>query len=73
MRIYLKIHPRSSKNEIIEKSANEYEALVTAPPVKGEANTALIKLLAEHFKVSKSQVNIVGGKTSKTKIVDIIK
>lgn len=71
MRIYIKVSPRSSKNEVAKISEGEYKVKLTAPPVDGQANEALIKLLSQHFKVSKSLVNIVGGKSAKIKIVDI--
>lgn len=72
MRIYIKVSPRSSKNEVVKVSEGEYKVKLTAPPVDGQANDALIKLLSQHFKVSKSEVLIVGGKTAKIKIVDIL-
>ena len=37
----------------------------------GEANAAVIKMLAEYYHVSKSQVSIVNGEKSKHKIVEI--
>ena len=72
MRIYVKVIPRSSKNSVEKISEGEYKVKLTAPPVDGEANKMLEKILADYFKVSKSSVSIIGGKTSKTKIVDII-
>ena len=71
MRIYIKVSPRSSKNEVVKVSEGEYKVKLTAPPVDGAANEALIKLLSQHFKVAKSSINIVGGKTAKMKMVDI--
>jgi len=52
-------------------SEGEYKVKITAPPVDGAANEALIKLLSQYFKVSKHMINIVGGKTAKIKMVDI--
>jgi uncharacterized protein (TIGR00251 family) len=72
MRIYIKVVPKSSQSKIEKIAENEYKAWVTVVPEKGKANQAVIKLLAKYFKVSKSQVNIVGGRTARTKIVDII-
>ncbi len=72
MRIYVKIHPKTSQNKVVKTSENEYEAWVTSPPIDNKANEMLRKILAEYFDVSKSRVNIVGGKTAKTKIIDII-
>jgi len=71
MRIYIKVSPRSSKNEIVQLSEGEYKVKLTAPPVDGQANEALIKLLAKFFGVPKSAISIVGGKTAKIKMVDI--
>lgn len=71
MRIYVRVSPRSSKKEIVKVSEGEYKVKLTAAPVEGEANRMLIGMLAEYFGVSKSQVEIVGGKSAKTKIVDV--
>ncbi|HOX10608.1 MAG TPA: DUF167 domain-containing protein [Candidatus Moranbacteria bacterium] len=71
MRIYIKVTPRASKNEVTKISEGEYKVKLTAPPVDGQANKALLEILAKHFNVAKSNINIVGGKTAKTKIVDI--
>lgn len=46
---------------------------LTTPPVDGKANEEMIKLLAKHFKVSKSSIEILKGKTSKNKVVEIKK
>lgn len=70
-RIYVKVSPKSSRNEVVRVSEGEYKVKLTAAPVDGKANEALIEILAKHFKVAKSCVTIVGGKTAKTKIVDI--
>lgn len=71
MRIYVKVSPRSSKNEVIKIAKGEYKVKLTAPPVDGEANVMLIKILAEHFDVLKSSLQIIGGKSAKIKIVEI--
>ena len=72
MRIYAKVSPRSSKNEVVKISEGEYKIRITAPPVDGEANAMLIRVLSDYFKVAKSNISIVGGKSAKTKMVDIM-
>ncbi len=72
MRIYARVIPRSSRNEIKKIGEGDYKIKVTAPPVDGEANAMLIKILAKHFGVSKSSVDIIGGKSAKIKIIDIM-
>lgn len=71
MRIYVKVTPRAAKNEVVKISDGEYKVRLTAPPVEGAANAALVKLLAEYFSVAKSNVKIVGGKSARMKIVEI--
>lgn len=46
-------------------------AQVTAPPVDGAANEALIRLVAQHFGVRRSQVRIRSGAASRAKRVEI--
>lgn len=48
-----------------------YVVSVKEEPIQGRANDAIIKLLAEHFKVSKSSVRLVLGASSKMKVFDI--
>lgn len=72
MRVYIKVLPRSSVNKVEKISEGEYKVKITAPPVDGEANKKLVEVLADYFDVSKSQVNIVGGKSARVKIIDIL-
>ena len=72
MRIYVKVHPKSSQIKVLKTAENEYEVWVTAPPVDNAANEMLIRTLAEHFNVSKSSLAIIGGKTARIKIIEIL-
>ena len=67
----VKVTTRSSKNEVGVVDQNSLKVKIKKAPVKGAANAELIKVLAEYFKVSQSQVEIVKGKTSKNKIVRV--
>jgi hypothetical protein len=73
MRIYVKVVPKSSRNKIEKISEEEYKAWITAPPTQGKANKVLIEVLSDYFDIPKSFVEIIGGKTSRIKIVDILK
>jgi uncharacterized protein (TIGR00251 family) len=44
---------------------------LTAPPVEGAANDALIELLADELDVARRSIRIVAGATSRTKTVEI--
>ena len=81
VRLYLRVTPNASKDEIVGEWRGEgargapdirLAVKVTAPPDKGKANAALVKLLAKHFGVAKSAVSIASGETARLKIVEII-
>ena len=71
MRIYVKATPRAGKNEVLKISQGEYKVKVTAVPKKGKANVVVIELLADYFDVPKSSVSIVGGKSTRVKLIEI--
>lgn len=71
MKIKIQVVARSSKNAIEKLKEGSYKVWVTAPPVKGKANEAVIKLLAWEFDVSKSSIQLVSGHTSKNKTFQI--
>ena len=60
----IKLIPRSSKNKIVGWQADDrLKIKVTAPPVDGKANATLIAFLAKEFKVPKTSIEIIRGKT----------
>lgn len=83
MRIICHIAPHAKENKIEKQrvlalgsvGVNDgelYKIYVTAAPEQGKANKKMIELLAEYFKVAKSQIRIIKGEISKNKIVEII-
>ena len=70
IRIHVRVIPRSSKN-LIEWEEGGLKVHVTAPPVDGAANKALIALLAQSLAVHKRNIQIVHGTTGRSKIVEI--
>ena len=48
-----------------------YKIRIKAAREKGKANAELIKFLASYFKVSKSQIVIVSGRTEQIKLIRI--
>ncbi len=71
--IILKVYvqPKSSKNEVVGPYRDGIKVKVTAPPVEGKANEALIKFLAKEFKISASSVEILKGHNSREKIIRV--
>jgi uncharacterized protein (TIGR00251 family) len=67
----VRIQPRASKNEAVRLENGGLKIRLTAPPVDGAANEALVKFLAHAFSIAKSQVEIVSGHTGREKIIRI--
>jgi len=67
--VAVRVTPRSSRPGIGEWRDGELEVRVSAPPADGEANSALIKLLAKQFGLPKSGIEIVAGAASRHKRV----
>jgi uncharacterized protein (TIGR00251 family) len=71
--IAVRVTPRASKNEIVEiLSDDTIKVHITAPPVEGEANEALLKFLGQVLGVAVSRLDIVAGAAGRDKIVSVI-
>jgi len=67
IKIYLQ--PKASKNEIVGPYRDGIKVRVTAPPVEGKANEALLRFLALSLDLSLSQVEILKGHHSREKVL----
>ena len=66
--VNIKISPNSKKNEIINEG--EFSKVkITAQPIDGKANKALIEYLSKNFKIPKTSIKILKGETSKEKTI----
>lgn len=65
------VQPKSAKNEIKDLKGDALRLRITAVPVEGRANNACMNFLAKELGVSKSQVEIIGGHKSRTKVVRV--
>jgi uncharacterized protein len=70
MLLTVKVYPRSKKNRL-EWEQGQLKVHLTAPPVEGAANEALIALLAEQLDLPKRAISIMRGATSRQKTVEI--
>ena len=71
MKIFVKAKPNSKSDSIKKLSETNFEVCVKEPPVKGQANVAIISALAKYFKAPFSAVKIISGRVSRQKIVEI--
>ena len=67
----LRVQPRSSRNAIAGVVGEAVKLAITAPPVDGKANQAVIEFLAELFRVPKSSIAIVSGETGRNKLIAV--
>jgi len=70
MKIQVKVKP-NSKTEELRREEDSFIVKVKEPSKEGKANQAVIKLLAEHFHVSRSQVRILSGFRSRNKVIEV--
>ena len=67
--VNLRILPNSAKNEIIKNDDGSVKVKITALPIDGKANKALVEFLSKTFKLPKTSIEIVRGETSKDKTI----
>ncbi|HTB96467.1 MAG TPA: DUF167 domain-containing protein [Terracidiphilus sp.] len=69
----VRVQPGAKKSAILgiygEGAAAQLKVAVQAPPVEGRANEALLAFLAKTFGLSKVAVDLVGGASSRSKVI----
>ena len=71
VRFSVRLQPRASKNEIVGLQGISLKVRVTAPPVEGMANDALVELLSKELQTPRRNVCIVSGHSARTKVIEI--
>lgn len=66
--VNIKISPNAKKNEIISEG-DIIKVKITAQPVDGKANKALVEFLSKTFKIPKTSIKIIKGENSKEKTI----
>ena len=65
----IRVIPRARKNGVTIDADGTVRVHTTAAPSDGAANAAVIKMLAKHFDVPKSSIEIIRGQTSRNKVI----
>ncbi len=69
----VRVTPRASKNEIVEVLRDGTVKIhLTAPPVDGKANEALLKFLAGILDIAQTRIEIVAGLGSRDKLIAVV-
>ena len=69
--IAIKMIPKASRSEVVGWEESRLKIRIAEVPEKGRANKELIRLLSEVLKISKSEIEIISGETSRLKRVKI--
>ena len=70
-RLTLHIQPGARKTEVVGLHGDALKIRLAAPPVDGKANGALLEFIANRLGLAKSTVSLIGGQTSRRKIVGL--
>jgi uncharacterized protein (TIGR00251 family) len=76
IRIAVKVIPSAKKSAIIDLGLDNWgrkslKIKVSQPPEDGKANLMIIEMLAQYFKVKKSNIIIISGWVVAHKIIEI--
>jgi hypothetical protein len=63
----VRVQPKASKNAIRGVHGEALKVALTAPPVEGAANKALIAFVAKILGIPKASIEILSGQTSRNK------
>jgi uncharacterized protein len=69
--VAVRVHPGAKKNGVTGTHAGAVKIALTAPPVDGKANDALIAFLAEALRLPRARIALVAGATGRTKMIRI--
>ena len=67
----LHIQPGAKKTELAGLYGDALKIRLAAPPVDGQANTALIAFLSERLGIAKSAIHLKSGLSSRRKLVEV--
>lgn len=71
LRLRVRVHPRSSRDRVSGPHGDALKISVTAPPVDGAANDAVIDALADWLGVSRRMVSVVQGASGRNKVIEV--
>ena len=71
-KIKIKVTPNSIRDEIPGYLGEDILKIkIKAKPIKGKANTYLLRYLSKELKIPQKNLSIVKGKTSRIKILEV--
>jgi uncharacterized protein YggU (UPF0235/DUF167 family) len=71
MKIIVKVIPRAKQNKALHMPDGSYKIWITASPVDGKANKALVDFMAGVLDKPKSRISIVKGASGQVKTLEV--
>lgn len=71
VRLVLHVQPGAKRNAVVGVHGDALKVAISAPPVDGKANEAIVSFVAQALGVSGSAVTLVAGSTSRRKTLAI--
>ncbi|MDP3661808.1 MAG: DUF167 domain-containing protein [bacterium] len=71
MRISVKAKPSAREESVVKAEDGSFVVCVKEPPREGKANEAIARALAKHFGITRGQVILASGFSSRQKIFEI--
>lgn len=67
----VRVSPRASRDELAGERDGALVVRLTAPPVEGAANEALLRFLARRLDVAPSSLSVVHGARGRVKVIEV--
>ena len=65
----VRVTPRAARDEFLGVAEGVLRVSLSAPPVEGAANQALVRLLSKRLGLPKSRLRVLAGEKSRNKVV----
>jgi uncharacterized protein len=67
----VRVQPRAARTAITGMMGEVVKLSLSAPPIDGRANVAVVEFFSDFFSVSRSAVQVVTGERSRNKVIRI--
>jgi uncharacterized protein (TIGR00251 family) len=70
-RLRIRVSPGARRSELVGRHGEAWKVRVAAPPERGRANDAVLKLLAERLRIAPDELTLVSGASARDKVVEL--
>ena len=70
-RLRIRVSPGARRTEVVGRPGDAWKVRVAAPPERGRANAAVLKLLADRLRIAPAELTLVSGASARDKVVEL--